>query len=94
MTVHVKGSVSVVTHKLIELNETFTDAILKALSTVMNEKRSNSVFTVKTIKRPRVQYKHFSFNNYIHVSFISTFPTSLMSCNLNVVYRCQNNTLV
>ena len=46
MTVHVKGSVSVVTHKLIELNKTFMDAILKALSTVMNENRRNSVLTV------------------------------------------------
>ena len=46
MTVHVDGSVSVVTHRLIELNKTCMDAILKALSTVMNESRINKVFTV------------------------------------------------
>ena len=46
MTVHVNGSVSVLTHKLIELNKTCMDAILKALSTVMNENRINKVFTV------------------------------------------------
>ena len=37
MTVHVNVSISVVTHKLIELNKTCMDAILKALSEVMNE---------------------------------------------------------
>ena len=36
VTVHVNGSVSVVTHKPIEFNKTFMDAILKALSTEMN----------------------------------------------------------
>ena len=46
MTVHVNGSVSVVTHKLTELNKTYMDAILKAFSTVMNENRRNKVFTV------------------------------------------------
>ena len=44
--VHVNGSVSVVTHKLMELNKTCMDAILKALSTVMNENRRNKVFSV------------------------------------------------
>ena len=46
MTVHVNGSVSVVTHKLIELNKTCMNATLKALSTVTNENRRNKVFTV------------------------------------------------
>ena len=46
MTVHANGSISVVTHELIELNKTCMDAILKALSTVMNENRKNKVFTV------------------------------------------------
>ena len=46
MTIHVNGLVSVVTLKLIELNKTFMDAILKVLSTVMNENRRNKVFTV------------------------------------------------
>ena len=46
MTVHVTDSVSVVTNKLIELNKTCMDAILKALSTVMNENKRNKVFTV------------------------------------------------
>ena len=46
VTVHVNRSVSIVTHKLIVLNKTCMDAILKALSTVMNENRRNKVFTV------------------------------------------------
>ena len=37
LTIYVNGSTSVVTHKLIELNKTCIDAILKALSTLMNE---------------------------------------------------------
>ena len=39
MTIHLFRSVSVVTHKLIELNKICMAAILKALSTVVNEKR-------------------------------------------------------
>ena len=46
MTIHVKGSVSVVTHKLSELNKTCMDAIMKVPSTVMNEHRKNKVFTM------------------------------------------------
>ena len=57
MTVYANGSVSVVTHKLIELNCTCMEAILKALSTEMNENRRNKVFTV--IKQLRVQQRHF-----------------------------------
>ena len=47
-TVHANGSVRVETHKLTELIKTCTDAILKALSTVilMAENRRNKVFTV------------------------------------------------
>ena len=51
MTVHANGSVSVVTHELIELNKTCMDAILKALSTVMNENRRNKVFTMIKYKK-------------------------------------------
>ena len=39
-------AVSVVTHKLIELNKTCMDATLKPLSTVMNENGSNKAITV------------------------------------------------
>ena len=42
----INGSVSIVTLKSIELNKTCMDAILKVLSTVMNESRRNKVFTV------------------------------------------------
>ena len=59
MTVHVNGSVSVVTHKLIELNKTCMDAILKAYSTVMTENRRNKVFTV--IKQLKMQSKDTSY---------------------------------
>ena len=56
MTIHLFKSVSVVTHKLVELNETCMAAILKALSTVINENRRNEEFTVdKTTKNARVQ---------------------------------------
>ena len=37
MTVHANGSASVVTHKTIELNKTYIDAILKELSTVIKK---------------------------------------------------------
>ena len=88
-TVHIDGSVSVVTHKLIEMNKTCMDAILKALSTIMNENRRNKVFTViKQVKmREYSNDTYFSLNCNIHVIFISTFPPSLTSCILNVVYR-------
>ena len=46
MTIHLFRSVSIVTHKLIELNKTYMAAILKALSTVMNENRRNKVIIV------------------------------------------------
>ena len=52
MTMHLFRSVSVVTHKTIELNKTCMATILKALSTVMNENRRNKMFTViKQLKR-------------------------------------------
>ena len=51
MTIDLFRSVSVVTHKLIELNKTCMAAILKALSTVMNENRKNKGFTeIKQLK--------------------------------------------
>ena len=50
-TVHVNRSVSVVTHKLIELSKTCMDSILKALSTVTNENRREKVYTmIKQLK--------------------------------------------
>ena len=89
MTIHLFRSVSVVTHTLVEMNKTLVAAILKALSTVMNEKRGNKVFTV--IKQPKKhEYSkntYFSLYYYIHAIFISTFPQSLTSCILNVVDR-------
>ena len=62
-------------------------AILKALSTVMNENRRNKVFTViKQLKMRRYSKDtYFSFNYYIHVIFISAVPQSLTSYILNVV---------
>ena len=51
MTVHVNSSVSVMAHKLTELNKFYIDAILKALSTVMNANSRNKVFTaIKHLK--------------------------------------------
>ena len=62
-------------------------AILKALSTVMNENRRNKVFTVikQLKKRGYSKDTYLSLNYYVHVNFISTVPQSLMSCILNVV---------
>ena len=89
MTVHVNRSANVVTHKLIVLNKTCMDAILKALSTEMNENRINKVFTVIKQLKMRAYSKdtYFSLNYYIHVIFISTFSQRLTSCILNVVDR-------
>ena len=51
MTIHLFRSVSVVTHKVIELNKTCMAVILKALSTVMNVNRKNKGFTkIKQLK--------------------------------------------
>ena len=51
MTADDNGSVSVVTHKLMELDIACIDAILKVLSTVMNENRKNKVLTmIKQLK--------------------------------------------
>ena len=49
VTVHANGSVSVVTHKPIELNKTCKDAILKALSTVINENRIKCKCIMKSL---------------------------------------------
>ena len=67
MTVHVNGSVSVVTHKLIELNKTYITAILKALPTVINENRRNKVITV--IK----QLKKHKYSKDTYFSLIKIF---------------------
>ena len=89
MTIHLFRSVSVVTHKRIELNKTCMATILKAISTIMNENRKNKVFIV--IKQITVREfskdTYFSLNYYIHVIFISTFSQSLTACILNVVDR-------
>ena len=89
MTIHLFRSVSVVTHKLIELNKTGMAATLKVLSTIMNENRRNKVFTViKQLKMGEYSKDtYFSLNYYIHVIFISMFHPSLTSCTLNVVDR-------
>ena len=89
MTVHANGSDSVVSHQPIELNKTCMDAILKALSTVMNETWRKKVFTViKQLKmREYSKDTYFSLNYYIHVIFISTLPPSRPSCFLNVFDR-------
>ena len=51
MTAHVNGLVSVVTRKLIELNKTCMEAILKALSTVINKNRKSKMFPmIKQLK--------------------------------------------
>ena len=88
MTVHANRSVSVVTHKLIDLNKTCMDTILKALSRVMNKNRRNKVFTVikQLIMREYSKDTYFSLNNN-HITFISTIPQNLTSCILNVVDR-------
>ena len=46
MTIILFRSVSVVTHKLVELHKTCMSAILKALSKVINENRRNKVLIV------------------------------------------------
>ena len=51
MTIHLFNSVSVVTHKLVELNKTCMATILKALSAVINGNRRNKVSTlIKQLK--------------------------------------------
>ena len=89
MMIHLFRSVSLVTHKLISLNKTCMAAILKALSTVMNENRRNKVFTVIKQQKMREYSKdtYFSLFYYIHVIFISMFPQSLTSCILSIVDR-------
>ena len=89
MTIHLFRSVSVVTHKLVELNKTFMAAILKALSIKINENRRNKMFTVMKQLNMREYSKdtYFSLKFYIHVIFISMFPQSLASCVLGVVDR-------
>ena len=83
MAIHRFRSVSVVTHKLIELNKTCMAAILKALFTVMNENRRNKLLVISYLKgftvikqltmREYSKDTYFSLNYCIHVIFISTF---------------------
>ena len=88
VAIHLFRSVSVVTHKLVELHKTCIAAILKALSIVINENRRNKVFTViKQLKMLEFSKDTHSLNYYIHVIFISMFPLSLTSCILSVVDR-------
>ena len=64
-------------------------AILKALSTVMNENRRNKVFIVIKQLKMREYNKdtYFSLIYYINVIFISMLRPSLTSCILHVVDR-------
>ena len=64
MTIILFRSVSVVTHKLVELDKTCMAAILTALSKVINEKRRNKVFiVVKQLKmRELSKDTYFSLN--------------------------------
>ena len=64
MTIHLFRSVSVVTHKLVEMNKTLMAAILKALSTVINENKRNKVFTV--IKQ--LKMREFSEGTYFSLN--------------------------
>ena len=84
MTVHPNGSDSVVPHQSIEIKNTSTDAILKALSTVLNENRRKKVFSeIKQLKACEYSKDtYLSSNYYIYVIFISTLPPSLTSCIL------------
>ena len=65
MTVHVKVSVSEVTHKILKLNKTCMDAILKALSTIMNENRRNKVFTVTK----QLKMQEYSKDTYLSLNY-------------------------
>ena len=87
MTIRLFKSVSLETHELIELNKTCMAAILEVLSTVMNKKRRNKVFTmIKQLKMPEYSIDtYFSLIYYINVIFISMFRPSLTSCILKVV---------
>ena len=76
--------------KLIELNKTFMDAILKALSKVMSENRRNNVFTLtKQLKMQEYNKDTYFSLNYHTYSFDLDFnvSSSLMSCILNVADR-------
>ena len=73
MTIHLFRLVSVETHKLIELNKTCMAAILKALSTVMNENRRNKVFTV--IKQ--LKLREFSKDTYRVLLIKLLYPCDL-----------------
>ena len=70
MTVHLNSSVSVMIHKLTELNKTCMDAILKELPTVMNENRRNKVSTmIKQLQMLEysIDISH-SFNLHFNIS--------------------------
>ena len=82
MTVHANRSVSVVTHKPIELNKTCMDAILKVLSTVMNENRRNKVFTM--IKQ--LNMREYSKDAYFSLNY-------LYSCDLHFNVSFESNVL-
>ena len=60
--IHLFRSVSVVTHKLIELNKTCMAAILKVLSTVNNGNRRNKVFTLAKRQKMRDYSKDTYFS--------------------------------
>ena len=81
MTIHLFRLVSVVTQTLIELNKTCMAAILKALSTVMNENRRNKVFTVIKQLKMREDSKD------------TFFSTLLYSCDLHFNVSSESNVL-
>ena len=96
MTVHVNGSVSVVTHKVTELNKSCKDTILKVLSTVMNENRRNKVFTV--IKQQKTQEyskdSHYmltellcsySLNFYMLTELLCSYSLNFKVCSVSNV---------
>ena len=64
VTIYLFRSVSVVTHKVVELHKTCMAAILKAFSTVINENRRNKVFTV--IKQ--LKMRGFSKDTYFSLN--------------------------
>ena len=75
MTTHVNGSISVQTHKLIELIDTCMDVILKALSTVMNENIRNKVFNViKQLKMREYSKRTLTFYSII-IFMVSSFQS-------------------
>ena len=77
MTIHLFRSVSVVTRKLIALNKTCMAAILKALSTVMNENRRNKEFTM--IKQLQMREYSAQANFLLNCYYLECFYFNVAS---------------